>query len=920
MIGEPMRKSVLFLLISVLAGGWGSSLCWGQDRDGTPAPEATVVDGQARFQVLSPTLIRLEYAEEQEFEDQPSFFAINRDFPRASFETDVEDGWREIRTSELLLRYKQGSGPFHPENLVIRQREGEEPFVARPAWETQRPCRSGAVCEAERASEQRGTAVRKRQADYTGTGYVAFTAGEAQVRWTVEEAPPSGRYVLTLRYANETPNAALHLDVNGQRRGTTALAVTENWDKEWNAWGEVTDTVSLQAGQNTLSFTCATGSCRTYLDHLAIARPGDARPDPVPAPTPGNLGGWRHDLGNVREALPMHDGLLSRRGWYLLDDTEMALWKEENGWAEPRHRQASYRDGYFFGYGQDYKQALRDFKRLTGPPPLLPRWAFGIWFSRLHAYSASDYRQQLIPRFREHDVPLDVLIIDTDFKAPDRWKGWNWDRELFPDPEQFMAWTEQQGLKVALNVHPSISQNDPRFPEANRIGGGLDEATGDCPRWQSGDEPCSVWDWSKPKHADSYFSVHAPFEEEGVDFWWLDWCCDASRVTMPGLTPDSWTNHLYARRLRDQGKRGFVLSRIGASWQNRAGTEPGPWAEHRSSIHFTGDTYPTWEMLDYQISFTAREGNLGLPYVSHDIGSFHAGGPRADALPEDRYVRWVQFGAFQPIFRVHGHGHRVPWQYEDEAGAIAAQFMRLRHRLIPYLYTLARRAHDTGLPMARALYLEYPDHEVAYRFEDEYLLGPDLLVAPVARPGSVAAKTVWFPPGRWTDIFTGATYEGPQEKTFDVPLSLMPVFARDGTILPLQPQMDHVGQKPVDPLTLRIFAGADGRFKLYEDRGEGLGYKEGAYSWTTVRYEADAKRVVVSPPEGEGYDGQLDHRSVRFEISNVDRPTAVHVNGEAISQAPPTAKTGWRYEADRGRLIVRVTSHPTTEALTVEFQ
>ena len=260
-------------------------------------------------------------------------------------------------------------------------------------------------------------------------------------------------------------------------------------------------------------------------------------------------------------------------------------------------------------------------------------------------------------------------------------------------------------------------------------------------------------------------------------------------MSTPGLTPDSWVNELYRRDGDARGLRGFSLARIGASFPDYNSTPAaGPWGEHRSTVHFTGDTRPDWESLAFEAAFTPAEGSIGEPYVSHDIGSF-----AGKHLPEDLYVRWLQLGAIQPVNRLHSdHGDRLPWEYGDAVRGAAASFLRLREAMVPYLYATARQAYDTGLPMARALYLDYPREAGAYTHDTEYLLGDQLLVAPVTTPGLTAQTTVWLPPGTWTDVFTGATYRGPGDRLVVSTPDRMPVFARGGAIVPLAPYADNV--------------------------------------------------------------------------------------------------------------------------------
>jgi hypothetical protein len=717
-----------------------------------PGP-AEIRDGPARFEVISPTLIRLEYAADGSFEDRPTLTVPRRGFAPPPFRTRVHKGVREIRTSRLVLRYRLNSGPFSRRNLRL------------------------------------------------------------------EIDAPSG----VRRVRPEFP-AALPLPASGPAPTVPA-----------------------------------------------------PNPDPDPSPvTAGNLGGWYRGLDGQSGPVPLHDGILSAAGWYLLDDTTSPLLVEDGRWyAERPVRDGAYQDGYLFAYGDDYEGALADFRDLTGPAPLLPRQAFGNWFSRYMGYSESDYRR-LVGRFRTSRVPLDVLVVDTDYKTPNHWDGWQWTPSYFENPSRFLNWAHAQRLAVILNVHPSISTDDPSFAAADATAGGLIDGGERCQAFlpQPG-ATCAVWDWAQRDDVNSYFSLHEPFEQAGVDSWWLDYCCDESRATASGLTPDTWINSLYAQRARDRGLRWLPLTRIGSSIFDYAGASTGAWAEHRDAIHFTGDTYDTWAMLDFQTRFTAAEGaGIGLPYVSHDVGSFHG-----DQLPDDLYVRWIQAGFAQPILRVHSdHAPRLPWEYPRRAGKIAALFLRLRESYVPYLYTLARQAYDDGLPIARAMYLGWPEEKNAYRFDREYMLGDQLLVAPVATPGDPARKRVWFPPGDWIDVFTGEVQSGPRAQTLSVPLDRMPVFARAGAIVPRQGYTDRIGGRAPDPLILNVFAGADGRFSLYEDEGVGFGYERSRYARTPLRWDEAAGAATLQIRRAHGhYPGEPAGRRYSVRIAGVDKPSEVTI-------------------------------------------
>jgi alpha-glucosidase (family GH31 glycosyl hydrolase) len=549
-----------------------------------------------------------------------------------------------------------------------------------------------------------------------------------------------------------------------------------------------------------------------------------------------NLGGWYRALDNLQHPVALHEGLLSRRGWYLLDDSATATWDGAE-WRAP----ADHQSGYFFAYGHDYKHALRELSQLTGKIPLLPRWAYGLWYSRYYPYSQNDY-EALITRFRKERVPLDVLVVDTDWKWPFDWNGWSFNPVLFPDPARFFHFADTQSLQITLNVHPSINIEDGRYPSLALLGHGLTQIRNDL----------DAWDWADAQKMESYFAAHEPLEKFGVRFWWLDWCCEPAPDSLDGAPPDALVNQQYAARDSSTEKRGFAFSRIGgyfASYGESTMTRAGAWAEHRNTVHFTGDTHPTWEMLAWQTMLTIAEGNLLMSHVSHDIGSFHA-----KHLTDELYVRWMQLGAFQPIMRLHSnHGDRLPWDYGDDARRAAEEFVRLRRRLSAYLYSTAREAHDFGIPIVRGLYLDYPDYTEAYRYFTEYFFGDSLLVAPVVTPAPQPTEA-WLPPGRWYDFFTDDEVAGGAVYRLQSGWHEMPLYVRAGAIIPLVGDGDAVGREPPDAVEWHIWPGADGHFRLYDDAGDGQGYLDGDFAFTDVSYDDAARRVTIAPAAGKFRD------------------------------------------------------------------
>ncbi|BCY09498.1 TIM-barrel domain-containing protein [Actinoplanes sp. L3-i22] len=717
--------------------------------------------GHLRVQVLSPTMLRLEYAADDQFEDRATFNAVDRAPGHTWFQAGTSGGELRVRTSAVTLHYDLDSGPVTPANTTLDL-----------------------------------TVAGRRTSVHPGFG---VPAGE----------PLGGWY-----------------------RG---------------------------------------------LDYYA----GQAGPV---------------------DQLSLHPGLLDKRGWYLLDDTATAVRTAgDQLTARPAHA-GTYQDGYLFGYGHDYPRALADLRTLTGPSVLPPEWAFGTWFSKYQAYSTADYENELLPAFKNHRVPLDSLVMDTDWKAPNQWAGWNWNPALFPDPAAFLARLRSEGVNATLNVHAAISGDDPRFAQAQATAKGKLQ-----PSANSFAPNPYRFDWGDPDQAAAFTQLHQQFEQQGVRQWWLDYCCDDSTVSTPGVTPDSWVNELYRRDGDARGLRGFALSRIGAAFPSyQMVGSSGPWAEHRSTVHFTGDTEATFATLAFAAAMTPAEGaGIGESYVSHDIGSF-----AGKHLSDDLYLRWVQLGAFQPILRLHSdHGDRLPWEYNDVVGGPAADFLRLRESLVPYLYTAARQNYDTGLPMARALYLNWPEQAAAYQHDTEYMLGDSLLVAPVTTPGLSTAVPVWFPPGTWTDFFTGETFRGPATRTVGATPDHMPVYVRAGGVLAQRAGDVNVAGQARDQLTLTAYPHASTTTSVYEDAGDGLGYRTGQSARIPVRYTEGRRSALTVGPVTGGYPGAPATRRYTVAFAGVARPHQVSVGGRPAS---------WSYDAARHLLTVTVPATASGRAVTVE--
>lgn len=613
----------------------------------------------------------------------------------------------------------------------------------------------------------------------------------------------------------------------------------------------------------------------TNLRSVSHWRPGDDDPENLGG-TAGSLDGVGAD--NLRALGP---GLLSRKGIWVIDDSASPTLDPETGFPVPRPE--GVRDLYICRYGADYALGLRRAAWLLGSIPMPPKWAFGAWYSRYWPYTADD-EKAIVTGFRQRGIPLDVLVIDVDWHLHG-WEGYDWNLDLFPDPDGFLDWVADQGCRVTLNNHPGrLPPQDSRYGEAWKIvHPGTPVAEEDPPPLQ--------FNLADSEHARAFFDVlHRPLQDQGIDFWWID----GQAAAMPGLNGQMWSNHAYCQWTEAaRNARGLILSRYGG---------PG---SHRYPVLFSGDTYSHWPVLDYEIEFTATAGNVLAAYWSHDIGGF-----MGDRIDPDLFLRWVQFGCFSPVFRLHSnHGTREPWAYGPEIEEICRKFIRLRQRMIPYFYALARETHDTGLPLCRPMYLAYPHLDpTAYEYPRQYFLGPHVLVAPIgtpSEPDGAASKVVWIPPGLWYDFWTDEPVEGPDERLVRVPRSRIPIFVRAGGVIPYQPDMDYVGQSQANPLTVDVYGAVNGTFTLYDDDGDSLGYLDGACEGipvtTRLDTQNDVHEVVIGPAQGT-FAGQLQERSWIVRLRARAEPSGVEIDGATLERRPGN----WTYDRAEALLAISV--------------
>jgi alpha-glucosidase (family GH31 glycosyl hydrolase) len=553
----------------------------------------------------------------------------------------------------------------------------------------------------------------------------------------------------------------------------------------------------------------------------------------------GNLLGTGRTLDGANGPIHLETGLVSRQGWAVVDDSQSLVFNPE-GWLEARPARGAL-DLYFFGYGHDYAACLKDFTRLAGDVPLVPRWMLGNWWSHFWPYS-QDELKALMEDFRQHEIPLSVCIVDMDWhltqtgNASNGWTGYTWNRALFPDPPAFFHWLHQQGLRTALNLHPAegVYPHEEAYPQiAAHMG--IDPAS----------QAPVPFDIADPHFMRAYFDIlHHPLEAQGVDFWWVDWQ-QGPGSKVANLDPLWFLNHLhFADAARDGTRRPIIFSRWGGL------------GNHRYPIGFSGDSVVSWDSLAFQPYFTATAANVSYGWWSHDIGGHMHG-------QEDRelYTRWVQFGVFSPILRLHctnnAYQERRPWGYDAEVLRVTRQAFQLRHALIPYIYSMAWRNTSQALPVVTPMYYGWPEEEDAYRCPDQYCFGSELVAAPFVTPTNPETRlsrgSVWLPAGDWFNFFDGEYFEGGRWVPLFGSLEEVPVFARAGGIVPLGPLAGWGGTENPSELSVVMFPGANNRLELYEDDGVSPGYQEGRAGFTTFEqtWSDGGVRFTIQPARGD---------------------------------------------------------------------
>ncbi len=651
----------------------------------------------------------------------------------------------------------------------------------------------------------------------------------------------------------------------------------------------------------------------------------------------GNLKGTERTLDRFRgfnnpkgSNKKLEDGVISRDGWAIVDESARHLLvRDDSDWGEwvAARPEGERKDLYIFAYGHDYMTAVSDYIKVAGKIPLPPKYVFGYWWCRYFAYT-DDQILEIAKEMRSRDIPADVFIIDMDwhytwkefgkragsdeFGQSRGWTGYSWNHDLIADPDGLLNELHDMNFKTALNLHPAsgirpqedcydnfvkdylsrtqeydgpkdyVYEADSSYTYAGRK-----KAAG-----RKGYRAPVPYRMDQQAWADAYFnSVIHPLEKQGVDFWWLDWQQWLSSRYVQGLSNTFWINHSFfndkTRRTKSMGldaPRPFIYHRWGGL------------GSHRYPLGFSGDTYPTWEVLGDIVYFTSTATNVGYGYWGHDIGG-HYGLENQGTDPEI-YTRWMQYGVFTPIFKTHCNKNplleRRIWMFPSHYEYLR-EAMMLRYRLSPYIYNAARQTYDSGISMCRPLYYYYPEDEKAYEWKQEFMFGDDILATAVCTPvdsvSGLSERKIWFPKGNdWYDMAHHEMHKGGSIKTLYYSIDENPWYPKAGSVIPYAAEGIMSLQEKTDAWRLLIVPGnGKSSCRFYEDDGDTQNYMKDYAETDVEKVTAGRKVTVTIAPRKGGFKGSLPTRTVGLILEGVTKaPASVTVNGAKLDASAVT--------------------------------
>ena len=541
---------------------------------------------------------------------------------------------------------------------------------------------------------------------------------------------------------------------------------------------------------------------------------------------------------------------------------------------------------YYVIAGPDPELIIQRYADLVGHPIQPPKWAFGLWVSSGFTDEGAQATLDRAKRLRKQNIPSDVLHLDCYWQRFGNWSDLQWNTDAYPDPEAMIRGVKDEGFKLCLWINPYLGAESERFAEANEHGYLLRTPNGEpyvIQLWGGYHPPVGIIDFTNPDAAKWWKELLRPLLKMGTDAFKTDFGegVPADAVAWNGMT-GAQLHNLYALLYNDlaaevtaeeKGRPGLVWGR--ASY---AGGQ-------RHAAQWAGDPNSTYRDMASTLRGGLSIAMCGHPFWSHDIGGFH-GQPTPDL-----YVRWAQLGLLSPLSRLHGMTTRMPWDYGEEALRIFTEFVRLRYRLLPYIFSEAVRAAETSLPLLRPMVLQYPNDPNTYVLDSQYMFGPDLLVAPVLDPAG--RSSVYLPDGNWFDFWTQEVMRGPSVQQVEVPLDRMPIYVRANALIPTIEPPEYIREGPFDVLTVDGYLQSTGALELRDTDGT-----------TTIAATLGDSQLTID------WNGPKEILGFRLITTHGASPLGkVIVNGRPLSRLSQAvvgrdSRPGWTESVGGGALVV----------------
>lgn len=522
---------------------------------------------------------------------------------------------------------------------------------------------------------------------------------------------------------------------------------------------------------------------------------------------------------------------------------------------------------YYFLYGPEPDQIIASYRKLTGEVPLFGRWAYGFWQCK-NKYESQKEIENVAAKYRAENIPVDNIVQDWFWWVTMGEMKWN---PNYPNPQAMIDQLHSEHFHLMVSIWPYFRPGSPVYDQFDKNGWFIAKTV--APSFHPVGQ--ALYDPTNPDARKQYWdNANTALFQKGVDAWWLD--TDepetegrednilttnqmhiGSGARYANIYPLFHTGGVSDGQHSASGeKRVFILSRSAYAGTQRYGVTA-----------WSGDVLSDWITFQRQIPAGLNYSISGMPYWTTDIGGFISGGNLNDPNFRELFVRWFQFGAFSPIFRVHGTrwpNENELWSYGHEAEKILVDYDKLRYRLLPYIYSEAWQVTSHDGTLMRPLVMDWRDDVEAQNTGDEYLFGPAILVTPVTQ-AHATTRQVYLPKALWYDFWTGEKVEGSKRIETDAPLSKLPLFVRAGSIVPMGPVMQWSTQKPEDPIELRIYPGADGDFTLYEDENDSYRYEKGTYATIGLHWNDAEHTLTIGAREGS-FPGMLAARTFRVVI------------------------------------------------------